>query len=97
MNIWDLPNCSCGRPMVPLMGGERQFGLYGYGCGMFCAYCDMGVLLGPSAQMWLELENLEAGSWPRRVSRAEHDAGMHWGSNCRCAMFPQPDDPTELA
>jgi hypothetical protein len=83
--------------MIPVMGGVRQFGLYGYGCGMFCGYCDAEVLLGPSVAMWMELEQLEAGSLPRRVSQAEHDAGMHWGANCRCPMFPQVDPPPNLA
>lgn len=95
MNLWEFRDCSCGRPMVGVVEGVQQFPGMAV-CGELCRYCDVGVLLGPSAQMWLELEQLEAGSFRRRTSMAEHEAGMHLGINCRCS-FPQAEPPSELA
>lgn len=76
--------------------GRFLVGLIGILAAALCPYCDFSPHRSSTA-MWMELEQLEAGSWPRRVAQAEHDAGMHWGTNCRCPMFPQPDEPTELA
>jgi hypothetical protein len=79
--------------MRPIMGGVWQFGFYGQGCATICEYCDGGALINESWAMWMELEQLEAGSFRRRTSMAEHEAGMHWGINCWC-MFPQAEPPS---
>jgi hypothetical protein len=77
--------------------GRFLVGLIGILAAALCPYCDFSPHRSSSA-MWMELEQLEAGS---QVARAfgvtEHELGLHYGTNCRCPMFPQPDNPDNLA
>lgn len=91
----ELPKCSCGRgELIPVV--EAVMTLPGQVfAGLLCAYCDGGVLVVESTMMWAELEMLERGSWPRRVADLiDHPMDLsHWGTNCRCVVFPQVDPP----
>lgn len=94
----ERPKCSCGRELHPFTDGRSVLGLYGasMGVAMLCTWCDISprpsiAYAMWSEAMWIEMEMLERGSWPRRIQGLIDDHQPH--PNCRCFVFPQVDPP----